>query len=455
MHILRAFDEGRISEDCDFVEDKKGKKRAASPSAPARGRRKRARIQRSPTPVATVDVIAPDEVQEVEKTEDERLVPVYLHTYEFVYTRPPDPKPRGEEQTDNVDPFHRTKLRAEAAEWLEEVSLWVEENAADKDEPATFDLGLLNLNCVSTIGTGDRRFVTARAKLPGVQPGCTFLPLCTMPSSRDFDVDAYGIPVTLQDHLAALCVLQAANRVKINLRLHLIAALPDSADPNSTALPFKLRLDLEVALRPAIFEPVLQATMKATTEIEDAQRRVFLHIFPTSGNPPPSFHGSVDIPLLYSILGPAPRLPTPTQEEGLQPEALVPTLLPFQRRSVAWLLKREGKAVDESGAIVQRSTSVSAEARNELPLFWEEIQVEREPWYWNRVRGVVSLTFPKEEVALGGILAEEPGLGKTLECIALIMLNPAIERGPSNKRWDPEAKVHVKETKVGVFFHYD
>lgn len=43
-------------------------------------------------------------------------------------------------------------------------------------------------------------------------------------------------------------------------------------------------------------------------------------------------------------------------------------------------------------------------------------------------------------------------MGKTLECIALILLNPGIGRNPTVVRWDPEAKVEVKQIKVGVIF---
>jgi hypothetical protein len=35
-----------------------------------------------------------------------------------------------------------------------------------------------------------------------------------------------------------------------------------------------------------------------------------------------------------------------------------------------------------------------------------------------------------------------------MECLALMLLNPAPERNPSNKRWDPEAQLNVKEIKV-------
>ncbi|KAH9919617.1 SNF2 family N-terminal domain-containing protein [Fomitopsis serialis] len=143
-------------------------------------------------------------------------------------------------------------------------------------------------------------------------------------------------------------------------------------------LPFTLRLEVEAAL---LYSKMLEPFPPF---VEEAQRRVLLHYFPYTTSPA-SFQGT--------------------------------------RRSVAWLLSREGKQVDTHGI--------------------------EETLYLNRVRGLLSREKPQNDAdALGGILAEEPGLGKTLECITLILLNPSVGRGPAKKRWDPEAKVYVKETKT-------
>ena len=40
-------------------------------------------------------------------------------------------------------------------------------------------------------------------------------------------------------------------------------------------------------------------------------------------------------------------------------------------------------------------------------------------------------------------------MGKTLESIALVMLNPGIGRNPSVSRYDPIGVIDVKEVKVG------
>jgi E3 ubiquitin-protein ligase SHPRH len=44
-------------------------------------------------------------------------------------------------------------------------------------------------------------------------------------------------------------------------------------------------------------------------------------------------------------------------------------------------------------------------------------------------------------------------IGKTLECLALIMLNPYPSRSPSTKRWDPEGMINVSEIKVWTRYY--
>jgi hypothetical protein len=126
----------------------------------------------------------------------------------------------------------------------------------------------------------------------------------------------------------------------------------------------------------------------------------------------------------------------------VQPMALLPSLLPFQRRSVVWMLQREGKTLDEKGQVVPF-------VPDHRPLFWEDVEVGGQTMYLNRVREILSLEPPPPDVVHpGGSLNEAPGLGKTVECLALILLNPDIRRNPSVKRWDAAAKVHVREVHV-------
>ncbi|KZT00238.1 uncharacterized protein LAESUDRAFT_816623 [Laetiporus sulphureus 93-53] len=251
----------------------------------------------------------------------------------------------------------------------------------------------------------------------------------------------------LKNPLAALEVLQTSHRAEIRAQLYLETHARQINDAKLTLLPFRLRVEVEASLLcPAIFEPITSRAKGRLNDVEEAQRRILLELFPSRSPLPTSFREAIDIPLLYSILGPAPRLSSSVEEGLMQPRELLPTLLPFQRRSVAWMLAREGKTLNGAGEAAPQLIV----SPDELPLFWEEVEPETgQKWYFNRLLGIVSAEKPQEENSpLGGILAEEPGLGKTLECIGLVMLNPAIGRSPRTKRWDADSKVYVKEVKT-------
>jgi E3 ubiquitin-protein ligase SHPRH len=185
-------------------------------------------------------------------------------------------------------------------------------------------------------------------------------------------------------------------------------------------------------------------------EIEKARRGLLNLAFPPPSLPEtlfPSFHGRIDVPFLYAIVQPATPILDKSIEKKLQPQALLPTLLPFQRRTISWMLSREGKAFDSSGKLVSMVTDPT-----ELPTLWQRVTVQRDDeqltWYYHRLTGTLTPDRPEPLAVVGGILAEEPGLGKTLECIALILLNPGVERNLSHTRWDPEARRTIGEIRV-------
>jgi E3 ubiquitin-protein ligase SHPRH len=262
------------------------------------------------------------------------------------------------------------------------------------------------------------------------------------PLFNDIDDDAHDLDIGTKDLMLASHILYRHDRVCIECSLKLVVLPPGLVD-SASELPFYVQLQMTISLNvPQIFNyDYRYGLKKVANEIEDAQRRLLSYVFPATV-PPSECASKIDIPFFYSALKPAPKLSTVAAENAMQPSGLLPSLLPFQKRSVGWLLEREGKNVDEKGSILSKPAFEKG-----LPMFWEKIERE-EPWYFNRLTGDLSDDMPVEgDVPPGGILAEEPGLGKTLECISLILLNP--RRKPSVQRWDGEAKIHVNEIKVG------
>ena len=110
-------------------------------------------------------------------------------------------------------------------------------------------------------------------------------------------------------------------------------------------------------------------------------------------------------------------------------------LYPFQKRTLKWLLEREGavRGNNRNGASENGEVSPSRKT-DELPLSFREIRdLNGKKCYLSEVFLLVAtdLThFRTSDNSLsGGILSEEMGLGKTLEMIALILLHrrPATE----------------------------
>lgn len=378
----------------------KGKKRAA-PTAPDRPRKKARRPRTE------------DKAPSSEDDEPKQFL-VCEHTFELQYKWSEDEVARKVDEGGAL--AHSQKGVAEVM---------------SKIGSQATDLGMLVLRSGSFASAG--RIVALQAY---TETGSYVL---TLPDiTFDFDAAAHDLRLSyLSDPLVACHRLSSAGRAVISAR----ASLHPEPTADKSQLPFRIRVEISVSLNyPSIVKQVPSSVHNRVNEVDEAQRRVLWHVFPPCNSPPAGFAGNIDVSLLFSILGRAPPI---AHDHHVQPQDLRPTLLPFQRRSVAWMLSREGQTLSESGSVEPSAASRSSS------LFWEETQVEDEKWYVNRLRGVVSRTKPDEdEDALGGILAEEPGLGKTLECIALIMLNPAIGRGPVNKRWDEEAKVYVKEIKT-------
>ena len=102
-------------------------------------------------------------------------------------------------------------------------------------------------------------------------------------------------------------------------------------------------------------------------------------------------------------------------KETSEPVGLLTTLLPFQRRALSWMMKREGEnlIIDDL-----------------FQLIWTSISLDTgETIYYNRWNGVIlSVPVDSSLTVNGGILAEEMGLGKTVELLSLILKHPRDSR---------------------------
>lgn len=385
---------------------------------------------------------------------DRQHIPVFQHSFELQYTKD---MLDGDEK--NFVDDHVAKKRGWDREENNLVDL-LKQICANAAEPTSIDLGRLWLcryrgHYIGLSEPLDDSAYGPVGEEAEAESDKWFLlvPSIPWPVEANFEADDYTEGEIHEDMLLACSVLGEMSRVGISTNLRLVVPPVSAYDGIKEELPFCLQVDVTISLvLPKICEliPTRGLTKRDLAQREDAQRRLLSLIFP-----PPVPHlahiGSADIPFLYSVLTAAPHLHSKIAEESMQPDALLPTLLPFQRRSVGWMLQREGKSVNSEGVIVPKSL-VTDLGNSPLPLFWDKIEREGgDVWYIHRLTGTLSAELPEEECPPGGILAEEPGLGKTLECIALILLNPAPGRNPTISRWDSEATITLKEIKVWPF----
>jgi E3 ubiquitin-protein ligase SHPRH len=311
-------------------------------------------------------------------------------------------------------------------------------------EPITLDCGDVLINSYGEYGG------TVDAKLSHLEEQRTGLcGIFVVPSLNSENIESEGHLFSWVDALTRCAVSQPAMEVAAGLRMVILPLT--SWDHTLHTLPFRLVVDVVLSFRsPSIIQPPPYLRKgQSRIEIENARRGLLHLAFP----PPPlpetlstSFHGRIDVPFLYSVVQPARELLHESMDKFLQPQVLLPRLLPFQRRTVCWMLSREGKAFGPTGELTPMATDAA-----ELPVLWRRVTVQRADeqltWYYHRLTGTLTPERPSPRTVLGGILAEEPGLGKTLECIALMLLNPSIERSIS-PRWDSEANLNIREIRV-------
>jgi len=347
-------------------------------------------------------------------------VPAFKHTYDLTFTlSPPDP--------DNEDTNAMVVYREEVEVLKKTLSLCSKSTIIS-------DQGDILLPVTVSNSFSDGRLRCAlSACLPDLQS--PLLVFCANHAPERLEPgDTHPL-----EPIGAAHLLEAYHGVGFTLSARLRpVSYPEGSQED--ALPLKVSIVLEGSL---LFPKIAHIPKNIMRRgYPGAWNTLIKHLFPPPPVDFPNYRGETDIEFLYSVLKPAPSLPSYISSVDVQPKALLPSLLPFQRRSIIWMLQCERKTLDEKGQVVPFVPDYH-------PLFWESIELGGQTMYLNRLRETLSLKPPPPDVSHpGGSLNEAPGLGKTIECMALILLNPGDRRNPSVKRWDADTEIYVREVRV-------
>lgn len=135
--------------------------------------------------------------------------------------------------------------------------------------------------------------------------------------------------------------------------------------------------------------------------------------------------------------------------ESLKLDELQSDLYPFQKRAVQWLLRREGVKWSQSDGKIQ---SLENTYSDDLPhSFMKTTDAEGQLCYVSSLYGIatrdITPFLESERLLKGGILAEEMGLGKTVEIVSLICLHKRPQEGQA-KVFDPYIGEQVRPTSA-------
>ena len=166
-------------------------------------------------------------------------------------------------------------------------------------------------------------------------------------------------------------------------------------------------------------------------------QRLFFHIFPSTI---PSIYtsGPIDEDFCTHVLRSSRKSGRhiPVDDTGI----FKSELMPYQSKCLGWLISKENDSCANG------------------TLGWTKHTLEHDGFaYWTSVFGQLSLTAPNTSVR-GGLLAQEVGMGKTVEILALIAMNkapgPPLVVVPTTMLtvWISEVQKHVPSLKV-IKFH--
>ncbi|KAI5838912.1 SNF2 family N-terminal domain-containing protein [Morchella snyderi] len=271
------------------------------------------------------------------------------------------------------------------------------ETYAGSEIPVVVDLQVLygeDVDMDAEIGTGSAR--TGRLILSSPSNGGELMALnvdlSTLPDTLPRDITRASTITTCfpaarspTRPFSSSCSL-AFTPATITLTLTLTARCHNAPTPSTTALASTDPWWCLLADAFPAHAPVVKGALRAT---------------------PKDFYAACHVPARTQVV-----------PDSVQHPVLECTLLPYQRRTVQWMLNREGAAAatipEDSGVLLP-------------PTFFRERDAEGAECYVSHVFGLVSrdlqALWRAAELPRGGLLAEEMGLGKTVEMIALMALH--------------------------------
>lgn len=170
----------------------------------------------------------------------------------------------------------------------------------------------------------------------------------------------------------------------------------------------------------------------STGHVQKQFQRLFFRIY---SNTVPSLYtaGPMDAWFCQHVLRSSRKVATSTQTAS----SFVSELMPYQRKCLGWLIHKETHAPNGVWG-------------------WTKHTISDGFTYWTSVFGQLSLTAPNSTVR-GGLLAQEVGMGKTVELLALIasrnVNGPTLVVVPTTMLtvWMVEAAKHTPSLKVLKF----
>ncbi|KAK6334769.1 hypothetical protein TWF718_010216 [Orbilia javanica] len=341
-----------------------------------------------------------------------------------------------------VEPNTETTLIAPAISCL---TLWKHRLQLALPRENASDIALHLASTLEPIGASKFPVtVTVSPVLPRPRAPPTAYTFSCVQDTDDAHLFTATIPVDqdIRDLDQVISRFQNGRRMKetFSVACSLLPATPWTAD-----LPY-LTLDLEVKKRDSCLidwkaEKWLSSFLAVAFDHSDSP--LSLAEVQTAINTPSSTKGDITARDFYrSVYVPSATTVVP---EAIQVSELTTTMFPFQMRTVDWMMEREGVTV-ESGYIEPLPLAPSMQSL----CFEETKDCEHRPMWASIPLGITTTNRQELENLVsgcrirGGILAEEMGLGKTVELISLLSLHKRRIEAGQETVWDAFAQSRMR-----------